>query len=69
MMYADFYDMASDAEERDRQVALANRSCPAMPYNGQCYWCTEKICRGNFCDGYCREDYLRRCYADSQRAD
>lgn len=66
-MCADHNDMASAVEELDRQVALANRSRPNMPFTGRCYWCNEKICRGNFCDRGCCEDFLRRRYANSQR--
>lgn len=66
-MYADLNDMASDAEELDRQVALANRRRPTMPFTGRCYWCEERIQRGNFCDGACCEDFQRRRYANSQR--
>ena len=52
-MYADQGDQASELEEQQRQIALANRK-PPKPFTGKCYYCKEDIDRGHYCDSYCQ---------------
>lgn len=52
-------DMATEAEERDRELCLSRRK-PELKSVKQCYNCLEQIDDGCFCDAFCREDYTKR---------
>lgn len=54
----DVYDMATEREEFDRNVALRNKK-PELPHTGVCHWCEARIDHGVFCDADCRTDYER----------
>lgn len=56
-MHADINDAASELEELERNVALANRKKPEMTFTGRCYYCESTLSKGCFCDTDCREDF------------
>lgn len=66
-MYADITDQASELEELERAIALANRKKPTMVFTGECHWCEEPIGSGHFCNSDCREDHERAARAEQQR--
>ena len=58
----DIYDRASDAEARDRELAIKTQKERAardtLIPTGRCYFCEGDISAGRlFCDGDCRDDY------------
>lgn len=53
MTHADPLDQASELEHQQLQVAMANRPLP-KPFTGKCYYCSEVIDKGHYCDSYCR---------------
>ena len=60
----DIFDRASDAEERDRELALKTQRARAerdkLIPTGRCYFCEGDIPAGRlFCDGDCRDDFER----------
>ena len=60
----DIYDRASDAEERDRELAIKTQKERAardklIPI-GYCHFCNGEIPAGRlFCNGDCRDDFER----------
>jgi hypothetical protein len=65
---ADIIDAAQEQEQLIIAAALSNRPRTVMTFIGQCYWCGEKLAKGNFCQGdSCAEDYERRSKADKNR--
>ena len=69
-MHADILDEAAEREQQLIEVALANRPKPSMTFTGVCHNgdCGEKITKGFFCCGECREDFERVQWALKQRA-
>jgi len=60
----DIYEQASEAEERDRALALKTQkeraAREALIPTGRCYFCEEDVGIGRlFCDGDCRDDFER----------
>jgi len=55
----DIYDMASDNEERDRDLAIQiARSKPKNhSFTGRCLYCNDSIAKGLFCNAFCHTDY------------
>ena len=56
---SDIYDMASDNEERDRDLAIQiARSKPKNHFfTGHCLYCNDSIAKGLFCNTFCHQDY------------
>jgi hypothetical protein len=54
---SDLFDMASDREQLDRDLALKVRK-PVLMHCGRCHYCNESV-GGNlfFCCADCRDDY------------
>lgn len=57
---ADIIDAAQEQEQLIIAAALSNRPRTVMTFIGRCYWCGEKLAKGNFCDLDCRDDYQKR---------
>ena len=55
----DFYDQASEKEERDRDLAIRAARAKNQPitFTGRCLCCNAQIEVGRFCDSWCREDF------------
>lgn len=47
---ADIIDAAQEQEQLIIAAALSNRPHPVMAFIGRCYWCGEKLAKGNFCE-------------------
>ena len=55
MTHADPLDQASELEQQQLKIAMANRPRP-KPFTGKCYSCGDTIDKGHYCDSACRED-------------
>lgn len=59
---ADQFDRASDLEQldRDRCIAAARATTPALEATGFCLWCEEVVGPGRrWCDADCASDHSR----------
>jgi hypothetical protein len=58
-MAADILDVASEYEENQREMALAQARANAakLTITGRCYNCEEEVGQQLFCDVDCREDF------------
>ena len=56
---SDIYDMASDNEERDRDLAIqiARSKYKNHPFTGRSLYCNDSIIKGLFCNASCHTDY------------
>ena len=66
----DIIDRASEREQYDRDLAIANAAqhAPTLPACGQCYNCLTELPEGvRFCDSDCRNDYANRKAAEARR--
>ncbi len=67
-------DDATDAEELDRAVCLANArrgaDAPILEATGQCLYCAAPVGDGErFCEGIdCRDDYVAQRNAEARRS-
>lgn len=60
----DVYDQATEREERDRELALANArhqgAKARLPLAMACYYCQQELdAPGRFCGPECRDDHQR----------
>lgn len=68
MRFADPIDEAAAREQVFIESAIAAaRIRSKLKETGKCYWCGERVGKGNFCDEFCRCDYEKKIKADKQR--
>jgi hypothetical protein len=64
----DEIDQAQELEALNLEIALRNTAArQKMKEIGKCYYCSESISAGCFCDSFCRTDWENRRRADLMR--